>query len=72
MSKMVIIRADDWEGIYIDGKLEAEGHSTEPYDAVKIAIMHGVSSVESLWCDLEFTMKEICRGIYPMLGFLAS
>ena len=58
MSKMVIIRADDWEGIYIDGKLETEGHSTEPYDAVKIAIRHGVSSVESLWCDLDWIHDE--------------
>jgi hypothetical protein len=54
MSKMTIVRGDDWEGIYINDKLMREGHSVEPFDAVKLAIEHGVSSVASEYCDLDW------------------
>jgi hypothetical protein len=31
-----LVRGDDWEGLYIDGKLETEGHSLSPSDIFKV------------------------------------
>lgn len=54
MSKMVIAQADDWQGIYIDGDLKTEGHSTEGIVLVGFAIDYGVQKVETAWVDLKW------------------
>lgn len=28
--KVVLVMGDDWEGLYVDGQLQAEGHSLSP------------------------------------------
>lgn len=51
MAKLVLVRADDWEGIYVDGKLVTEGHSHDTLEAIKLAIKHGVSEAETKWAN---------------------
>ena len=58
VSTMTFVRADDWEGIYINGKLVEETHSIENIAAVNIAIRHKVTTVETKWCDLDWIHDE--------------
>lgn len=57
-SKMTFIHGDDWEGIYIDGKLETEGHSHAPAEAVRLAILRNVAEVEVKECDFNWLHDE--------------
>lgn len=61
---MVFADADTWMGIYVDGKLEYEGHSIYPEDAVKLAIEKGVTSVERKCVDLGW-LDESGLGALP-------
>jgi hypothetical protein len=36
MNKLLILTTDDWEGLFIDGKLATEGHSISLYEFCKI------------------------------------
>lgn len=38
---IVLVQADEWEGLYVDGMLRTEGHSIDP--AAIVAICGGVS-----------------------------
>lgn len=31
MSEIVLVRANDWEGLYVDGALISENHSIDPH-----------------------------------------
>ena len=57
-TKMTFIHGDDWEGIYIDGKLETEGHSHEPTEVVRLAIRRNVSEVDVKECDFDWLHDE--------------
>ena len=39
--KITIIQADDWGGIYVDGKLWTEGHSTPRHEWVRLLELVG-------------------------------
>ena len=54
MTKMIIARADDWEGIYIEERLMAENHNIDLIEAVNLAIEHEVDEVESKWVNLDW------------------
>lgn len=56
--EVVFVLADDWEGMYIDGELVAEGHSLE-VDTVCIAL--DIES-EERWADDEWLTA---RGRLP-------
>lgn len=58
MSIMTIIRGDDWEGVYIDGELETEGHSLETPETVRLAIRRNVSEVMVKECDISWLHDE--------------
>lgn len=58
MAKLVLVRGDDWEGIYVDGNLLTEGHSIEVMDAVQLAVTHRVTEYETQWADLTWLHDE--------------
>ncbi len=58
MSTITLVRGDDWEGIYVDGKLMTEGHSIEISEAIWIGINHKATKVETKFCDLGWLHDE--------------
>lgn len=58
MAKLVLVRGDDWEGIYVDGTLVTEGHSTETIAAIEIAVAHHVTECETQYADLAWLHDE--------------
>ncbi len=36
MKEITYVQGDDWEGVYVDGKLELEGHSLDFRDVLDI------------------------------------
>lgn len=58
MSKLTLVRGDDWEGIYIDGKLVTEGHSHDTMEAIKLAIARGVTEAETMWANDAWLQDE--------------
>jgi hypothetical protein len=48
---LTIARADDWEGIYVGGKLHDEGHSIELKRGIEIAIENNVTKV--VWQEVD-------------------
>lgn len=53
---IVYIRSEDWEGIYIDGDLEAEDNNLSAEAVLDLLVSHPgpVDSVEIHWCDQEW------------------
>jgi hypothetical protein len=47
---IVIVRADDWKGLYLDGKLVEEGHRVDTIDVLK----HLGIKAESVWANDEW------------------
>ena len=58
MAKVTYVQGDDWEGVYIDGKLEIEGHSI---DFREVLDKMGVQ-VESISADCNWLHE---RGRLP-------
>jgi hypothetical protein len=58
MSVMTIVRGDDWEGAYVNGKLETEGHSLEVAETVRLAVRHKVAEVFVRSCDIAWLHDE--------------
>lgn len=58
MSKLTIVRGDDWEGIYVDGTLAMEGHSIDTPEAIELAIERKATSSEVKWCDMKWLNDE--------------
>ena len=56
--KIVIVNGDDWAGIYIDGKLQYEGHSISPNDILTVL---GIEHKE-IECDYDWLAE---RGSLP-------
>ena len=56
MSKQyVIVNGDDWQGIFVDGKLISEGHSFSSYELLEIVKEHGaVGEFWSLEPDMDW------------------
>lgn len=52
--KLVLVAADDWEGLYEDGKLLTEGHSI---DVDEFASRAGVE-LDTIWADVYFDGYE--------------
>lgn len=50
--------AEDWEGIYIDDKLQLEGHSIQTPDAMKLTIENEVTELTVYKIDQEY-MEEL-------------
>lgn len=55
--KLVLVRGDDWAGLYKDGKLFTEGHSV---DVEELAVSAGID-LEVLWPDDFFDGYERSR-----------
>ena len=58
MSKAILIKADDWEGLFVDGVLIEQGHTlNQGYSGVKhfinLAKAHNfdVEELEEVWVD---------------------
>jgi hypothetical protein len=58
MADMTLVRGDDWEGIYIDGKLMAEGHSIKLAVGIAMAIEHRPRGITTVFCDLDWLHDE--------------
>lgn len=58
MGVMTLVRGDDWEGIYIAGKLMTEGHSIELTHGIVLAIEHKVTGITTVFCDLDWLHEE--------------
>lgn len=58
MTILTMVRGDDWEGIYIDGKLVSEGHSHDTVEAIKLALKHTITSVETKYADSKWLDDE--------------
>lgn len=50
IEKVTIVRADDWVGLYVNGRLAAEGHSLSEYHVLEAL---GINQ-ESIECDQEW------------------
>lgn len=57
--KIVFITADDWEGLYIDGTLVAEGHNIPRHELMRAL---GFEDYKSLSADYEWLSE---RGTLP-------
>ena len=56
--QITFVCADDWEGLYVDGKLATQGHSLTIQDVLEHI---GIGSV-TLWANEEWLIK---RGSLP-------
>lgn len=50
--------AEDWEGIYLDDKLQVEGHSIQTAEAMKLTIENEVTELSVYEIDQEY-MEEL-------------
>ncbi len=47
-----LVKADNWQGIYIDGELAAENHSLNPEDILYVlGVDHEVKWADEEWLD---------------------
>lgn len=42
MERTVVARGNDWEGLYINGKLITEGHSIDNIELANLVIIYGL------------------------------
>ena len=56
--KMTIALMDDWQVVYVDGRLVMQDHCIEAFDAVEVAIEKGVTSIERKWIDENWFYDE--------------
>lgn len=54
---VVVIRSDDWEGLYLDGRLVTEEHSLRLCEVLKILTDKTLGSYNSYWIDYEVWAK---------------
>lgn len=54
--KIVIVRGDDWEGCYVDGKLVTQGHSLTIQEIFKILKI----DAEFKWADQDILEYNGC------------
>ncbi len=54
MKVTLVSNGDDWEGLYVDGKLKTEGHSVTPHDlAAALDLEWERVTVSSNWLGYE-------------------
>jgi predicted RNA-binding protein with EMAP domain len=59
MNKAILLKSDDWEGLYINGKLVEEGHTlNQGYSRIK----HFVKLAKTYDFDLEEMQEEYLNG----------
>ncbi len=58
MTKLTIVRGDDWEGIYVGDALKTEGHSISLAEGIVIAIEHRVTGITTVFADLDWLHNE--------------
>lgn len=58
----VIARGDDWEGLYINGRLVTEGHSLKIEDILKEAQKQPPTNSAVRWVDIDWLQE---RGDLP-------
>lgn len=53
---ITFVYADDWTGLYVDGRLQREGHSIEAWDALVLIQDLELDNfgLEYFWCDLDW------------------
>jgi len=60
---LILVVTDDWQGVYVDGVLEHEGHRIEGSDWIRIIGRHkNFGEIESYWADEEY-MHDV--GNFP-------
>lgn len=68
--KIIFVCADDWEGIYVDGELKAEGHSLTKHDILTAVGQTNYISIEAdeEWldkeCYLPLNLKDVKHKVY--------
>ena len=66
--KAVLVKADDWQGMFIDGKLNYEGHEISFSDFKKICKRNKLngSDVEEKWVTDDYYENYLSeRGSFP-------
>jgi len=65
MKKYVIVKCDDWEQLYIDGKVSVGGHSLRLIPDLQEAVPDAtLSDFEEVWADEKWVEEEAC-GCFP-------
>lgn len=63
MATFTIVNGDDWEGLFVDGKLVSEGHSLSIYDLLHTAKTMGPIT-EIVYVEADYMWLEI-HGSFP-------
>jgi hypothetical protein len=59
MNKAILLKSDDWEGLYINGKLVEEGHTlNQGYSRIK----HFIKLAKTYDFDLDEIKEEYLNG----------
>lgn len=56
--EIVLIKADDWEGLYVNGQLEEENHILYAQDILKVLAQLGLIDYLSKSCDATWLEDE--------------
>ena len=61
MKKVVLVLGDDWNGLYIDGKLEIENHSLSAYQALQTLSLNSHDfQLDQIVADEEWLEQKGC------------
>ena len=66
--ELVLVLADDWQGIYLDGILELEGHTIMLDDVLNIVNINnvkygGLFHVEQNWIEIEGSLPANLNNV---------
>lgn len=62
--KLELVVGDDWEGLYVDGRLACEGHSVTLQDLARVVGLQLVcSDVDGQWLDDQGQLPELLSEI---------
>lgn len=55
MDRCIVLRCDDWEGVYLDGVLQMQDHSIDNIELANFAIENDLTQpIQMVWADLEW------------------
>lgn len=66
--KAVLVKADDWQGVFIDGELSYEGHEINFRDLKEICKHNklNISDIEEKWVTDDYYDRYLSRyGSFP-------
>lgn len=64
LKKITLVSGDDWQGLYIDGKLAIEGHSVSVEDVLlMLDINHETLFANDNWLDVEGYLPEDLKDV---------